>query len=147
MGMDVIGRKPKCDKGEYFRNNVWWWRPLWQFCCTVDPSLEDRVPYGHSNDGDGLKTQEECTELANKLRHSIQTGFANFYIEQRNLELADLPLEKCPRCENKQEAKETCMTCKGVGKIESIYRWYKLDLENIETFIAFLENCGGFQIC
>lgn len=25
--------------------------------------------------------------------------------------------------------------------------WYKLDLENIETFIAFLENCGGFQIC
>jgi hypothetical protein len=28
MGMDVYGKEPKSDKGEYFRNNVWWWRPL-----------------------------------------------------------------------------------------------------------------------
>ncbi|QOR55575.1 MAG: hypothetical protein UMS36scaffold28_65 [Phage 59_13] len=30
MGMDVYGVKPKSKQGEYFRNNVWSWRPLWR---------------------------------------------------------------------------------------------------------------------
>lgn len=28
MGMDLYGKKPLNPVGEYFRNNVWWWRPL-----------------------------------------------------------------------------------------------------------------------
>lgn len=28
MGFDILGRRAKSEKGEYFRNNVWWWRPL-----------------------------------------------------------------------------------------------------------------------
>ena len=31
MGMDVYGERPRTNKGEYFRNNVWWWRPLWNY--------------------------------------------------------------------------------------------------------------------
>ena len=27
MGMDVYGRNRCSKEGEYFRNNVWWWRP------------------------------------------------------------------------------------------------------------------------
>ena len=23
------------NKGVYFRNNVWWWRPLWNYVCEV----------------------------------------------------------------------------------------------------------------
>ena len=34
MGMDVYGENPKNEKGEYFRNNVWWWRPLGDFVCS-----------------------------------------------------------------------------------------------------------------
>ena len=30
MGMDVYGINPKTDSGDYFRANVWWWRPLWE---------------------------------------------------------------------------------------------------------------------
>ena len=36
MGMDVYGIAPTSERGEYFRNNVWWWRPLWDYCCEVD---------------------------------------------------------------------------------------------------------------
>ena len=36
MGMDVFGLAPKEEKGEYFRNNVWWWRPLWDFVAQID---------------------------------------------------------------------------------------------------------------
>ena len=25
--------------GFYFRNNVWWWRPLWDYVCTVCDSV------------------------------------------------------------------------------------------------------------
>ena len=31
MGMDVYGRRPKSERGEYFRNNIWWWHPLADF--------------------------------------------------------------------------------------------------------------------
>ena len=32
MGFDLYSTgKHKSEKGEYFRNNVWWWRPLWDW--------------------------------------------------------------------------------------------------------------------
>ena len=37
MGMDVIGLKPTSKEGEYFRNNVWWWGPLADYCMEVAP--------------------------------------------------------------------------------------------------------------
>ena len=35
MGFDLYSTgKHKTPKGEYFRNNVWWWRRLADFVCT-----------------------------------------------------------------------------------------------------------------
>jgi hypothetical protein len=31
MGFDVYGKSARSEKGEYFRNNVWWWRPLAEY--------------------------------------------------------------------------------------------------------------------
>jgi hypothetical protein len=28
MGMDVVGRNPRTEAGEYFRANVWSWGPI-----------------------------------------------------------------------------------------------------------------------
>jgi hypothetical protein len=39
MGMDVYGKDAVSEKGEYFRNNVWYWRPLWNYCIEVAPDL------------------------------------------------------------------------------------------------------------
>lgn len=152
MGMDVIGRNPTNKVGEYFRNNVWWWHPLWQYCCAVDATLADKVPCGHSNDGDGLESCEDCEDLASKLQHSIDNGYADFYISQRDLELERMPFETCDFCSGTGvrnfEGKDIqCNGCEGKGKKKSIDSWYKLDKENIKSFIEFLNNCGGFQIC
>ena len=54
MGMDVYGREPENEKGEYFRNNVWWWHPLWMYVEETFPEIAKLVPNAHSNDGDGL---------------------------------------------------------------------------------------------
>ena len=39
--------------GVYFRNNVWWWRPLWQFVCERfdDVLTEQDMERGCYNDG------------------------------------------------------------------------------------------------
>jgi len=59
MGFDVYGLNAKNETGEYFRNNVWWWRRLWDFCCQITPELTDEDHRsGHYNDGhtiDGIK--------------------------------------------------------------------------------------------
>jgi hypothetical protein len=54
MGMDVYGRNPTSKEGEYFRNNVWWWRPLAEYCMEVAPEIAARCEGWHYNDGDGL---------------------------------------------------------------------------------------------
>lgn len=144
MGMDVYGRNPKNEKGEYFRNNVWWWSPLWEFCCDVDPTLQKRVPRGWFNDGDGLKTQTACTALAKKLRHSIESGYAEFFIGQFEFEKNDIALENCSYC--KEQPANDCSCCGGTGKAKPIQSSYRINLENINKFVDFLENCGGFEI-
>ena len=29
----LMSKYEKINPGAYFRNNVWWWRPLWSFVC------------------------------------------------------------------------------------------------------------------
>ena len=62
MGMDVYGTEPKNEKGEYFRNNVWWWHPLWSYCQENYPDITASVKKGHDNSGDGLD-DEDSTKL------------------------------------------------------------------------------------
>ena len=82
MGMDVFGQNPKNKKGEYFRNNVWWWRPLWEYCEFVAPELTDMVEHGYSNDGDGLDG-DDARKLGNALRKALRKGETAEYIAKR----------------------------------------------------------------
>lgn len=118
MGMDIIGRKPTTRKGEYFRNNVWWWHPLWDYCSFVAPEICEKVTHAHSNDGDGLN-EYDSKKLAKSLSASIKNGTADMYISERD---------------------------KRISKEKSWEASYQLDTENIEMFIKFLRGCGGFNI-
>jgi hypothetical protein len=98
MGMDVIGKNPKNKKGEYFRNNVWWWRPLWQYCEYVAPELTEKVEYAGSNDGDGLDGND-ARKLGNALRSELRKGMTAVYISARQEYLDSLPVRPCAHCE------------------------------------------------
>jgi len=98
MGMDVFGKQPKNKKGEYFRNNVWWWRPLWEFCEFVAPELTDKVEYGYSNDGDGLDA-DDARKLGNALRKAFRNGVAEEYKNKRQAWLDGLPIRPCIHCQ------------------------------------------------
>lgn len=63
MGMDVYGKAPNNQIGEYFRRNIWHWPPLAQLCIDTAPEVCARCRHWFSNDGDGLDA-DDAAELA-----------------------------------------------------------------------------------
>jgi hypothetical protein len=171
MGMDVYGKNATSEKGEYFRNNIWWWRPLWDYCESIAPDLCESVS-GHSNDGDGLD-ETDTAELARRLSDELSKGHTLAYQNKHNEYRASLPREDCEYCgatgirtdevgvTNGMETKElspelqvltgrthgTCNGCNGVGTRENWETSYPFSVENVAEFVDFLLDCGGFSIC
>ena len=61
--------------GSYFRNNVWWWRPLWDFVCDScdDILTEDDMEKGCYNDGRKIN-KTKSAKIANRLFELIANG-------------------------------------------------------------------------
>ena len=171
MGMDVMGRKPKSEKGEYFRNNVWWWRPLWNYVEFIAPDLVGDVN-GQTNDGDGLNAPES-EELSKRLLVSLENGACKKYEAEYNEHLSQLPTEPCKWCEttgirrdsvgleNGMPTKELssevasmlgrthgwCNGCDGMGWSPNWETHYPFSQDNVKEFAEFLAESGGFSIC
>lgn len=80
MGMDVYGRDAKSEKGKYFRNNVWWWHPLWDYCLSQYPTVTQGCKQGHTNDGDGLSAGNS-KKLAKLIKRDLENGRAQKYAD------------------------------------------------------------------
>ena len=172
MGMDVYGKKPKSDVGEYFRRNVWGWHPLWDYVENNHPEIAELVEYAHSNDGSGLGARDS-NKLAKLLVADLDSGKVAEYVAERNLMLSELPFEVCNLCEGtgirtdaiavesgmptKELAEDIaiivgrtqgyCNGCNGIGKKEPFQTWYSLYEVDVEQFARFLAQSGGFEIC
>lgn len=155
MGMDVFGKEPQDKTGEYFRNNVWWWRPLWHYCELVAPDVIPADNLGGTNDGWGLDA-EGSVALADLLQKQIDAGGCAEHAAERDKQLKALPDEPCRICEGtgqRAEAPEAgpgdqpCNGCKGTGKTRPWDCAYPFDVDNVEGFVKFLRTCGGFEIC
>ena len=61
--------------GVYFRNNVWWWRPLWDFVCMQcgEFMTEKQREGGNWNDG-RLIDQETAAKIGTKLEILLKDG-------------------------------------------------------------------------
>ena len=95
MGMDVYGVNPTSEKGSYFRNNVWWWHPLWEYCQDLHADLCDKVENGHLNDGDGLDA-DDARELGERLLRDIASGVTQTYEDEYRKAMSELPMKDCP---------------------------------------------------
>ena len=98
MGMDVIGVAPTSERGEYFRNNVWWWRPLWNYCCEVSEEARS-VENGHTNDGDGLDGDGSIA-LAKALLAEINSGRTKAYQDEYTKWQGEQPRRACTLCDS-----------------------------------------------
>jgi hypothetical protein len=171
MGMDVYGVAPVDEAGEYFRNNVWYWRPLWDFCCAAAPELTAGVN-GHYNDGEGLNA-EGAEALALVLFDQLASGEVAAYEKAYNERIASIPMDDCAYCNATGIRSDEvgvdmhmpdkaldndvaivvgrthgwCNGCQGYGKSPSWEANYPFTEENVREFAKFLSSCGGFQIC
>ena len=132
MGFDLIGLGPKSEKGEYFRNNIWWWRRLWWLTCHVckDVLNEDDIEGGYLNMGYTI-TKEKSTMMSERLETALMEKDKYEGLIKQSEELY---LEM----QNKIE--------EGFGQELSDKCNYPFDWENVEEFYEFVKNSGGFQV-
>jgi len=138
--------------GQYFRANVWGWRPLWSLACNVGEDVLNEVDVegGQFNDGHHI-TEEKSVALADLFQAMISKGEHHTLCAMVEARQKTLPLEKCSHCDgtgqrDDQYVKGECSGCEGKGERESFESWYTLDVERIEAFENFLRHSGGFSI-
>ena len=103
--------------GVYFRNNVWWWRPLWDYIYNATDLISEKEwDNGHMNDG--LKIDEDrAKKIAEYLDYALRSGEVKDYEEQYKHMSKDAEYE------------------------------YPFSEENVREFANFCHESGGFQIC
>ena len=159
MGMDVIGKNPKNETGEYFRNNAWSWGPLATYVCEVAPEITAKCKYWQSNDGDGLNG-EDSIFLAGLLQKEIDSGRTERYARLRRSQIEQAPNQPCTLCESTGTRKPApergagdptkdgivCNSCDGHGYVRPWVDDNPLSVKNVQEFVNFLRECNGFEI-
>jgi Asp-tRNA(Asn)/Glu-tRNA(Gln) amidotransferase A subunit family amidase len=152
--------------GDYFRSNVWWWRPLAGYVIQYTGCInEDDAEKWSYNDGHEVD-DETAQQIHNQLQVLIESGhtqkFADDYEKERQ------KMEK----HNDKVEKELKKFCKSVEKKlgktnlapadfpkddhdewERIYHKrksggsYPFSVEHVKEFAEFCRYSGGFRIC
>jgi len=139
------------NRGHYFRNNCWWWRPLWNYCYHVADDIisEELCESGHHNDGAGLHAKD-ARLLGNRLLQQIREGKTIEYQAEYQQQLDDMPDDDCLICNNNNHGhnkKKDCRRCDSTGKRPNFNKSYPFDVDNVKDFAEFCIESGGFEIC
>ena len=143
--------------GHYFRNNVWWWRPLWSFISVVchDILTEEDIERGEYNDGHEID-EKKAKVISERLQLYIDNGDAERWGKERQELLDSQEDVECNICEGtgkRQEPPVTgagnmkCNGCEGKGTRRPFNTNYPFDIENVKEFAKFAAQSGGFNIC
>jgi len=160
----------EANPGDYFRANVWGWRPIWEFVYEVCPDIltEEDYKRGQYNDNH-LIEENRAKDIAKRLREKMDLARERqkkFEAEAPNKEHFNKMLEDAARFifENISKPKSELITCPGDMQIhdpENYERWeklshygnlkfdemsYPINAEWIEEFANFAEHSGGFRI-
>ena len=152
--------------GAYFRNNVWFWRPLWNFVVETceDYMTADEIDSGYSNSGFTI-SKETALYIAKELSEKIADGTVDEKEREHELRRAKaVAHNKEVRAEMDKISKE-CKDKHGSDLVPADYpepyntQWqeayskenwdasYPFSKENIKDFATFCMQSGGFQIC
>jgi hypothetical protein len=160
MGVDISGRKPKTEEGDYFCSNWWGWRPILAIseAAMLNSKLDYDTSYWGSNDGKGLRTQKQCDKLADAIELLISNNY-NEYLTEDDDRIYIVMGMWCEAGTGKfipSEVKASLNEQYEYGDIlygsvvavdgtlaESSY---STSLGRLKAWITFLRNCGGFKI-
>ena len=134
MGMDVWGRAPITPAGQYFRANIWSWRPIQALINDLCSDLLDEqtlVKLG-VNVGAGPAAEDVCREMASRFERWLEQ-----HVEGHGLELG-LRVTPEGRFVSPAEiaANPTLVTVSP----------YQVDDDQLKEWVEFLRHCGGFEV-
>ena len=156
---EAVNKWKEENPGEYFASNWWAWRPIHMLCEMVSRKYQLRVNTNGwgENSGYGLRSPKKCEELANALEDHINTHLTEGLKEDNdriylcmgswctdegkflNREVDDKLQEQYPF---------GSVLFNGVVLEDGTvaYPSHGTSLEHLKNWIAFLRNCGGFEI-
>lgn len=144
--------------GVYFRSNWWGWRPIHAIADMAIRlvGLPFETNNWGSNDGGGLKTQEECNQLADAIDLFMELNNANMFDSEDTFYLclgswSDSTggfIDKNIQDELNRDYPPGTIMYRGVvasnGKL--VFSSHSAPLYHITNFTTFLRKCGGFEI-
>ena len=143
--------------GSYYRANVWWWRPIWEYVCeNCDNILSSKdKEHGEFNDGHKI-SKTKAKRIASRIRSLDRQGkIMQHELEHKKL-LKSLPKEQCDICDGTGKRKEPpktgagkieCNGCRGKGLRDNWQCHYPFESQPVVEFAEFCEQSGGFEIC
>jgi hypothetical protein len=160
MGVDISGRKPKTEAGDYFSSNWWGWRPILAIseAAMISSKLDYDTSYWGSNDGKGLRTQKQCDKLADAIELLISNNLNEYLAEDDDriyivmgswCEAGTGQFVPSAFTESLNEQYEygdilyTPVVAENGTMVESAHG---TSLGRLKQWITFLRNCGGFKI-
>jgi hypothetical protein len=153
--------------GSYFRNNVWWWRPLWSFTCDhcADFLTEDDMNGGCYNDS-YIITEDKAVAIAKRLKEALEEPETQVYLDNHMKAMEKAKKHNEMIEQEKKALDEIAVAITGNKDVAPIdypkdlkkkfdelmdkRDWassYPISRENIEHFAEFAEQSGGFSIC
>lgn len=166
MGFDLYGQNKNSPTGEYFRNNVWWWRRLADFVINETGVVDEKDADGWHENGGHKVSAEEAEQIANQLEYLISTGKVEEYAKEvqemisRAKKKNKIVQEKFDKLHDRaiEETKDKHIIPRDYPenlKAEWSNLWDEMDrnenypfsIDNVKEFISFCRESKGFRIC
>jgi len=146
MGVDIIGLNPKNEKGEYFRSNWWYWRPIWAFTVIVCEDIMNEIAK--------MEVEDEEGNLRRISYSKFRVGLSNdcLVIEAEDAEEIGRRIMKILAPE-RDVVKRVADGLKGspydviASRVRELFsKHYVLDRDLLRKWAEFCLNCGGFSV-
>ena len=152
--------------GSYFRNNVWWWRPLWEFVCeSCDDFLtEGDISKGFYNDGKKI-SKTKSLKISKRLSKLIADGTVDALERESTLAIAKAEGHNKEVRIEMDRISDECKEKHGIFLVPAEFpepyktQWddayakedwtasYPFNADNVKVFATFCQQSGGFEIC
>ena len=152
--------------GDYFRSNVWWWRPLANYVIQFTGCIDESDQVAWSENGGHEVDDQTAKQIHNQLMVLIESGhtkkFEDDYEKERlkaekhndkvEKELSEFERDVCYRLDKKNLAPND-FPKSDKDKWDKIWnkrKWnasYPFSVENVKEFAEFCRFSGGFKIC
>ena len=153
--------------GYYFRNNVWWWRPLADFVLWLaDKELGDKDREGWHSNGGHRVDEKTATIIAELLEASIDEGIAQRMEEENKRKMNKAKLHNLEIEKKHKELRKIVERHTGkkdlvpadypepfnsqwndIQKLTNYEAHYPFSVDNVKDFAKFCRESGGFEIC